>query len=116
MRAREFIFEKIQGFSPRKSSTMSTTFAFPTMPSNNPYLAYRFGMAVANHQQVDAIGPIDEFAMVVAYTPEEEVAISAAAKQLGHKKVLAADRGSKEPDSTNKVSIVAKPKKNKYGI
>jgi hypothetical protein len=116
MRAKEFIHESAKGFSPRKSSTMVTTFAFPTMPSNNPYKAYRFGMAMANHEIKDKVGPVDEYAVISAYTPEEEEIINKAIAKTGDKKVLVADRGSNEPDSTYKTSPVAHPKKNKYGV
>jgi hypothetical protein len=116
MRAREFLPESAQGFSDRKSSTMVKTLAFPGMPSNNPYKAYRFAMAMANHEIKDEAGPTDEYAVISAYTEGEEDIIRAAMSQTGERAVEVADRGSREPDSTNKVSPVARPKKNKYGV
>jgi hypothetical protein len=115
MRAKEFI-EESRGFKHRKSTTMSTTYEFPTMPSNNPYQAYRFGLAMANHEMTHKGGPIDQNTMIVAYTPEEEEIISAAERVTGHKKNLVADRGSNEPKDTNLVSPVAKPRRNRWGV
>jgi hypothetical protein len=86
------------------------------MPSNNPYQAYRFGMAMANHDIKDNVGPVDEYAVISAYTPEEEIIISKASAKTGHKKIIVADRGSNEPENTNTVSPVAKMKKNQYGV
>jgi hypothetical protein len=115
MRAKEFI-EESRGFSHKKSTTMSTTYEFSTMPSNNPYQAYRFGLAMANHEMKRAGGPVDQNAVIVAYTPEEEEIIKAGERITGHKKHLVADRGSNEPKDTNLVSPVAKPRKNRWGV
>jgi hypothetical protein len=115
MRAKEFI-EESRGFKHRKSTTMSTTYEFPTMPSNNPYRAYRFGLAMANHEMTHKGGPIDQNTMIVAYTPEEEEIIKAGERVTGHKKNLVADRGSNEPKDTNLVSPVAKPRRNRWGV
>jgi hypothetical protein len=114
MRAKEFIVERT--FSKRKSSTMSTAFKFPTMPSSNAYSAYRFGIAMADHTIVYPEGPAANSAVIVAYTPEEEDIIAAGSRQTGHKGQLLTDRGSHEPDSTNTHSPVAQIKKNRYGI
>jgi hypothetical protein len=114
MRAKEFITER--NFSNRKSSPMSTTFQFPTMPSSDGYQAYRFGVAMANHTLRHADGPTSQHAVVVAYTPEEEEIIRAGSQQTGHKGKMVADRGSNEPAGTESQSPVARPKKNKYGV
>jgi hypothetical protein len=114
MRAREFIFER--EMPERKSSTMSTSFEFPTMPSSDAYQAYRFGMAMADHTINYPEGPSANHAVVVAYTPEEEEIINAGTKQTGHKGKLLGDRTSHEPKGTDKISPVAKIKKNKYGV
>jgi hypothetical protein len=95
---------------------MSTAFQFPTMPSANAYAAYRFGMAMADHTINYPEGPSSNSAVIVAYAPEEEEIIAAGTRQTGHRGKLLADRGSREPKSTESVSPVAKPKRNKYGI
>jgi len=116
MRAREFLPEAAQGFSDRKSAAMVKTLAFPDMPSNNPYRAYRFAMAMANHDIKNEVGPADEYAVISAYTEGEEEIIAAAIKKTGERHITVADRGSHEPDSTNKSSPVAQIKKNRFGV
>ena len=113
MRAKEFITE--QEMPERKSRTMSTTFEFPTMPSSDGYQVYRFGMAMANHEE-PPYGPTGQHAVISAYTPEEEEIIRAGERATGHKKQIVADRGSHEPDSTETVSPVAQAKRNRYGV
>ena len=114
MRAKEFIVER--SFSKRKSGPMSTTYAFPTMPSSNAYAAYRFGMAMADHTINYANGPTGNSAVIVAYTPEEEEIIRGGTRQTGHKGKIVADRGSHETKSTETHSPVANPKRNRYGV
>lgn len=114
MRAREFIIER--QLSHRKSSTIPFSKHFPDMPSSDPYQAYRFGMAMANHTINYPEGPAAQHAIIVAYTPEEEDIIRGGEAQTGHKGETLTDRGSHEPHSTNTVSIVAKIKPNRYGV
>jgi hypothetical protein len=116
MRAREFLDEAARGFSDRKSAAMVKTLAFPGLPSNNPYKAYRFAMAMANHKIKDEVGPTDEYAVISAYTKGEEEIIQAAMKETGERAIVVADSGSLEPDTTNKISPVAKRKKNRFGV
>ena len=113
MRAKEFITER--EMPQRKSMTMSTAFEFPTMPSSDGYQVYRFGMAMANHEQ-PPYGPAGQHAVISAYTPEEEEIIHAAERATGHRGRILADRGSDEPLSTDILSPVAKPKRNRYGV
>jgi hypothetical protein len=115
MRASEFINETRE-FSDKKSSTLSTAFNYPSMPGASPYLAYRFGMAMANHEIKHSEGPAGQGAVIVAYTSEDEHIIKSAEKITGHQGNLLADRGSNEPKKTNAASPVAKPKRNKYGV
>lgn len=114
MRAKEFIVER--EFATRKSDTMPNTRTYPSMPSANPYQAYRFGMAMANHEIKNATGPTNNWAVIAMYTPEEEEIVNHAEKVTGHKGTQVADKGSHEPDSTNVTSPVAKSKKNRYGV
>ena len=99
----------------RKSRVMNTAFEFPTMPSSDGYQVYRFGVAMANHKQ-PPYGPAGQHAVISAFTPEEEEIIRAAERATGHKGRVLADRGSREPNSTESVSPVAKSKRNKYGV
>lgn len=95
---------------------MSYAKNFPTMPSSDPYEAYRFGVAMSNHEIDFAEGPTAQGAVIVAYTAEEEDIIKGGESQTGHKGVVVADRGSREPKSTNSISPVAKIKKNRFGV
>ena len=113
MRAKEFIVER--SFSKRKSGPMATTFQFPSMPSSDGYQVYRFGVAMANHEE-PPYGPTGQHAVISAYTPEEEEIIHAAERATGHKGRILADRGSQEPKTTETTSPVAKPKRNRYGV
>lgn len=114
MRAREFIIER--EMSDRKSSTMPFSKQFPTMPSSDPYQAYRFAMAMADHTINNAEGPAEQHAVIVAYTPEEEDIIRGAEIQTGHKGRMLTDRGSREPKTTDTISPVARPRRNRYGV
>lgn len=95
---------------------MPFTKKFPTMPSSDPYQAYRFGMAMADHTIDYAEGPAEQNAVIVAYTPEEEEIIRGGEHQTGNIGKEIADRGSREPKDTNSLSPVAKRSKNKYGV
>jgi len=114
MRAHEIIVER--SFPKRKSSVLSTTYEFPSMPSADPYKAYRFGMAMADHTLDYKEGPVSNHAVAVAYTDGDEEIIQNAARQTGHKGKLVADRGSNEPQDTYSISPVAKKKKNRWGV
>jgi hypothetical protein len=113
MRAIVFITER--EMSDRKSRALNTTFEFPTMPSSDGYQAYRFGVAMANHEE-PPYGPTSQHAVISAYTPEEEEIIHAAERVTGHRGRLIADRGSREPKTTGTQSPLAKPKRNRYGV
>lgn len=116
MRAREFLPEAARSFADRKSAVMVKTLAFPGMPSNNPYKMYRFGLAMANHDIKHEAGPADEYGVISAYSLGEEEIIAAAQAKTGERSIVIADTGSREPRDTNHVSVVARPKKNRYGI
>ena len=114
MRAKEFIVER--EFAKRKSDTLSSTRTYPSMPSANAYAAYRFGIAMANHDIKNVNGPTNNWVVITMYTPEEEEIVKHAEKVTGHKGIQVADKDSHEPDSTNINSPVAKPKRNRYGV
>lgn len=114
MKLRELLSER--RFPHRKETVMSFTKNFPTMPSSDPYQAYRFGVAMSNHEIDYPEGPTSQGAVIVAYTPEEEEIIRGGERQSGHKGLEVADRGSHEPKSTNNQSPVAKIKKNRFGV
>jgi hypothetical protein len=122
MRAREFIQESKTAL--RKSvrqALPNLTTSTDLNNNNHPYLAYRFGVALApspNTESVHDSGPIgSDFAMVDFSEGDAEIR-RAAAKKMGIKFDKGTGKGSKELSDTiiNKTSPVAKPKKNKYGV
>jgi hypothetical protein len=91
--------------------------------ANSDYVAFKLGQAMAGS---DGTTPIDIDAKswhgkkktVHPYTEIENEMFKKAAKAVGadYKDLNHGDMASKELDSTNKISPVAKIKKNKYGI
>jgi hypothetical protein len=86
------------------------------MPGDSAYKIYRLGMLMGNPDIENIKGPAAANAVVVAYTPEEEEKVHLATKRSGDTSKMLSDRGSTEPKSTDTVSPVAKPKRNKYGV
>lgn len=87
------------------------------------YVAYRLGMAVAStdgkeEPNMDAKSWIGKGKSTHPYTPEEQEMLKKAYKAVGadYTDLNHGDMRSLELDTTNKVSPVAKPKKNKYGV
>ncbi len=122
MRAREFIQESKTAL--RKSvrqALPNLTTSTDLNNNNHPYLAYRFGVALAPSPNTEGVhdgGPIgSDFAMVDFSEGDAEIR-RAAAKKMGIKFDKGTGKGSKELSDTiiNKTSPVAKPKKNKYGV
>ena len=87
--------------------------------NGSPYEQYRFGLAMAGAPEypTQAAGAIAGDPLLSTYTDEELEIVNAAAKMIGAGKVkrLSSNR-SEELSNTNKVSPVASPKKNKYGV
>lgn len=122
MRAKEFIDES------RKPLRKSVEQSMPNLTSsgfldNNaqPYLAYRFGVALAASPDMtgfDDKGPMGSDFTMVDYSDGDTEIRKVAAKRMGIKFDRGTGKGSNElPDSViNKQSPVAKPKKNKYGV
>ena len=47
MRAKEFISESIDQLLPDQARALPATYAIPELPNQDPYLQYRFGVAIA---------------------------------------------------------------------
>ena len=122
MRAREFLREnnrqgdRAHGFGAVDSDPMNLTLAFPGLPGNNAYRAYRFAMAMANHEIDYEDGPTSQLAVISAYTDGDEKIIRAAMKKTGERALTVANRGSRESDSINRHSPVARIKQNRWGV
>ena len=87
------------------------------------YTMYRLGMAAASTDgkvapNMDAKSWIGKTKAAFPYTQEEQDMLKKAYKAVGasHKDLNNGDMKSKELDSTHKVSPVAAPKRNKYGV
>jgi hypothetical protein len=122
MRAKEFIDES------RKPLRKSAQNGLPNLTSssfldnnNHPYLAYRFGVALAPSPDIhdfDDKGPVGSDFSMIDYTDGDSEIRKAAAKRMGIKFDRGTGKGSEElPDSViNKNSPVAQPKRNRYGV
>lgn len=122
MRAKEFIDESRKPLRKSVSQSMPNLTSSSFLDNNNhPYLAYRFGVALAPSPESDNMhekGPIGSDFTMVDYTEGDAEIRKAAAKKMGIKFDRGTGKGSEElPDSIiNKTSVVAKPKRNKYGV
>jgi len=93
--------------------------AWPALNNNNnPYNAYRFGIAMAGAPdfKTDKKGPNGGDFMTMSYTSGDDEILNSAAKQMGVKSSAIAAKKSKETDDVHKVSPVANKKRNRYGI
>jgi hypothetical protein len=87
--------------------------------NGSSYLQYRFGIAMAGAPEypTQAAGAFAGDPLLSSYTDEELEIMNYAAKQVGAGAVkrLSSNR-SEELSNTHKVSPVAKPKRNRYGV
>ncbi len=124
MRAKEFINEE----SGRKPLRKSVSQSMPNMTSSgfldnnsHPYLAYRFGVALASSPDTEHIykkGPIGSDFVMADYTDAETEIRKGAERAMGVHGSRTTGKGSKELEGgiINKVSPTAKPKRNRYGV
>jgi hypothetical protein len=96
MRAREFVSEGRTGsFTADVGLALPGAFKIPALKNQDPYLQYRFGVAIAGAKGAaarakDGVPPFDgresvfgENEIVVSYDPEAEVWIRDALKSMG---------------------------------
>lgn len=90
---------------------------------NSDYTMYRLGMAVAGtdgkvEPEFDSSSWIGKWKSTHPYSKEEQQMLKKAYKAVGakYKDLNHGDMNSKELESTNSASPIAKPKKNKYGV
>lgn len=119
MKINEIISEAKGKFRKGAEYALSNVQSYPYLDNNNhPYLAYRFGMALAtspntvNHTE----GPIGSEFTTIAYSDADKEIIDAAQSQFGIDKRVLSTQGSKEIPTVSVNSPVAKRKKNKYGV
>jgi hypothetical protein len=123
MRAKEFIPEGKERETLRKSvkqAINNLTSYHDLDNNNNPYLAYRFGIALAGSPDHDMAkrGAIGSDFVMADYTDADAVIRKGAEKIMGVHSSATTGKGSRElPDTIiNKTSIVATTKRNKYGV
>jgi hypothetical protein len=93
--------------------------AWPALNNNNnPYTAYRFGIAMAGAPDIktDKSGPNGGDFITLSYTDGDDEILNSAAKQMGIKSSSIAAKKSKETDDVHRVSPVANKKRNRYGV
>lgn len=121
MRAKEFINEGSKPLRKSVKQSLPNLTSPDSLDNNNrPYMAYRFGVALAAAPDPDNMyekGPLGSNFNMVDYTEADEEIRKAAAKKMGIKFNKGTGKGSAELENViNKTSPVAKPKRNKYGI
>lgn len=130
MRAKEFIVEytaKAHGtaapVSASKDAALPGVFAQRQLRNTDPYMQYRYGLAVAaarahkeHNVDFEQESAWAENLTQVMYAAEDEETIMLASKMMGVKPTRITDNKSREADGTETVSPVAKPKRNKYGV
>lgn len=86
--------------------------------NNNPYLAYRFGVALAASPEDMGYeeGPIGSKFTMVDYSDADTEIRKGAEKKMGIAHSTETGKGSEELDSINKTSPLATRKKNQYGV
>jgi len=125
MRANEFISET-KDTNMTKRQNQSTTGVHTYSDGEHvsgDYTAYRLGMAVAgadgtNKLDMDPKSWVGKKKTTHPYTQEESDMLKQAYKAVGavYKDLNKGDMKSKELETTNRVSPVAKPKRNQYGV
>lgn len=112
MKINEIVTETTKG-KLRKATTQSVSniSSYPYLDNNNhPYLAYRFGVALAkspndlNNQE----GPIGSEFTTIGYSDADNEIINHARKEFGITQRVHSTKGSVELDNTNTTSPVAK--------
>jgi hypothetical protein len=121
MRAKEFINEE-KTTKPLRKSAKASISGLRKNPSldnnNNPYLAYRMGIAMAGSpdRSMYQKGPMGSNFVTTDYSEADTEIRKGAEKIMGVKSQEVTGKGSAETDLVNSQSVVATPKRNKYGV
>jgi len=107
----------------QNQSTLGVNLFSDAEKANSDYVQFRVGMAAAatdgkTMPDIDAKSWIGKKKAAFPYTKEEQDILKIAYKAAGanYDDLNNGDLASKELDSVNKTSPVAKPKRNKYGV
>lgn len=119
MKINEIVQESRAKIRKGVENSLSNVTSYPYLDNNNhPYLAYRFGIALAKSPNPisDHEGPIGSEFTTIGYSDADQEIIDKARKEFGITPRKHSTKGSVENDSVNRTSPVAKPKRNKYGV
>ena len=122
MRAKEFIDESRRPLRKSLKNSLPNLTSSSYLDNNaHPYLAYRFGVALAASPDMEKfhdMGSMGSDFSMIDYTAGDAEIRKTAAKRMGIKFDRGTGNGSEElPDSiVNKTSPVARPKRNRYGV
>jgi len=111
------------GLDAELNDTLPGVWVQRQLRNTDPYMQYRYGLALAA-ARADAAGHVNfeqesawsENLVIVGYTPEDAEVVKMADKLMGVKATRLADRASREVSDVSTQSVVAKPKRNRYGI
>jgi hypothetical protein len=127
MRAKEFLPEtKLHGtfgkVDAQVSNSLPGAFVQRDLRNTDPYMQYRYGMALAGARankdhdvEFEQESAWAENLALVTFSPEDEETIRLADKMMGVKASRIASNRSTETDVST-ISPVAKPKRNQYGV
>lgn len=127
MRAKEFLPEtKLHGtfgkVDAQVSNSLPGAFVQRDLRNTDPYMQYRYSMALAGARankdydvEFEQESAWAENLALVTFSPEDEETIRLADKMMGVKASRIASNKSIETD-VNAVSPVSKPKRNQYGV
>jgi hypothetical protein len=119
MRATEFINETTKPLRKSVKAGISSLRKNKHLDNNNnPYLAYRMGVAMAGSpgSTMDQEGPMGSNFITVDYSEGDAAIRRSAEKLMGTPSQAVTGKGSTEIDNVNTQSIVAAVKRNRYGV
>ena len=131
MRAKEFINEnwKAKGYgTPKKvrdraADPLPGVYVQRQLRNTDTYMQYRMGLALAaaradkaGHVKFSQESSWAENFINVMWSDEDEETIMLASKLMGVTPTAITDKKSREPENTQSVSPVSKPKRNRYGV
>lgn len=108
-----------KGLHPDVVNALPGSEMWPELDNSSGYLAYRFGVQLAGmpgDSPMEKAGPTGLKMVTIAYSEADKAILDATAKHLGTKSIQLSPNASTEGDGVDKVSPIAKPKKNKYGV
>lgn len=107
MKIRDIVTEGLTDMRPGARDAVPDLELYPALNNNNnPYLAYRFGvaLAVAPDTHMNSEGPIGSDFVTIGYTDADKEIIDGAKKLIGVTSEKKSTKRSKEADWVNKQS------------